>query len=451
MTRRVLLIGRGPRPGQDERHTGFAQLRTAHFEAGLRTVGHGVGVCALRTLLLGERQGPPLRGWEGTLEIVEEGPGWIEQGRAAAEGADVIVSAGPYNPGRLACLVADGRPVWADLPGDPFAELQALADHGPLSTERRAAAASAALLVYRRADAISTVSTRQADAALGALGAVGRRGLAGPQVGVHSVPIAFDFPHPRLPPRPRHPGDPLCLALAGAMNPWFDDETLIEGLDHALAADRRISLLALGGPVPGLSGDRWARFSRWAARWPGRVELQPWVSNAALPGLLGRAHVGLSLDRPGPEPRLGSRTRLLLFAWLGLDGLTTGLTELVDDAAPHLIVVPPRDPLALRDALLQRADAAGPGSAAAAAAHFERRYAPQPLLAPLRAWIEAPHRAAILDEDPLLIEIARLRDERSRWRASPTWRLLSLAHRGARRLERRVSGRSPAGDEGDGI
>jgi rhodanese-related sulfurtransferase len=118
-----LLIGKGPLPGPSATRTGFAQLRVAHFQAALQAAGHEV-----RTVLLVESPRPALSAdWSQVVEVAEEGPGWLAELASLADGAEVIVGAGPYNPSRAACLIAGDTPVFADLPGDPFAELQALA------------------------------------------------------------------------------------------------------------------------------------------------------------------------------------------------------------------------------------------------------------------------------------------------------------------------------------
>ena len=138
---RVLLIGRGPLPSDTEPQLGFSQLRTAAFYQALKGAGHQV-----RLLLLVHDQPPTtsLSGWEGVVSLQEDGPGWVEHARANKSGAEIIVSAGPYNPGRLATAIADNEPVWVDVPGDPLAELQALSmvSPEPLAPSQIAAAHS---------------------------------------------------------------------------------------------------------------------------------------------------------------------------------------------------------------------------------------------------------------------------------------------------------------------
>ena len=103
---RILLIGRGPLPGPDTVQMGFSELRTAAFARTIETSS-----AELRTALLirGPTPNPVTSApeWASTTFIQEEGPGWLDQLHDWAQGADGIVSAGPYNPGRAAVAIAD--------------------------------------------------------------------------------------------------------------------------------------------------------------------------------------------------------------------------------------------------------------------------------------------------------------------------------------------------------
>ncbi len=77
---------------------GFAAARFRHFAAVIRGSGH---------------------------EVCE-----VDASRPAAEQADVVVSAGIYRPTEVAVRIAGDRPLWIDLPGDPFADAQAVVARG---------------------------------------------------------------------------------------------------------------------------------------------------------------------------------------------------------------------------------------------------------------------------------------------------------------------------------
>ena len=108
---KVLLIGRGPLPSNEAPQLGFSQLRTQAFYRALCQAGHQV-----RLLLLVRETTPSITpgDWSDIIPITEEGAGWIETAQKLKMGADLIVSAGPYNPGRLATSIAENEPVWVD-------------------------------------------------------------------------------------------------------------------------------------------------------------------------------------------------------------------------------------------------------------------------------------------------------------------------------------------------
>jgi len=431
---RLLLIGCGPLPHPAARSTSFAQLRAAHFHAALQADGH-----ALTTLLIGP-PGPPTPGVEAWAEGDPALPARLAR---LAEEADAVITAGPYLPARLAAQAPIEAPLWIDLPGDPFAELDALLRRGPLPAARLAAALSAAHGPLRRADALSTISQRQRLATLGELAAIGRIGEGAPEVS--TLPIAALTDWPPLPPRPVE--GPLRVALSGAFNAWFDEEAAISGLEAALAAMPALGVISTGGGVPGFFEEGARRWASFAARHPRRVQHHGWVDHAAIPALLAPARVGLCLDRAGLEPELGSRTRALLFAHLGMALVASPRTELVAAlAADHpgaVFPVEDADPATLIEALT----AAGRSTVEARRAlqrDVADRFAPLPLAAPLRAWARAPRRADI-QSDPmgvLLAENARLRDAIAGIEGGPTWRILSRGHRALRSLKALISSAS---------
>jgi hypothetical protein len=436
---RVLLIGRGPLPRDDETVLGFSQLRTAHFSEALQAADHQVRIA----LLVSEAPCPAPQDWEGVYPVVEEGPAWLEQISDLAKGADVIVSAGPYNPGRAACLVAEDLPVWADLPGDPFAELHALAaaTKGGLSEERVIAAEAAILPVLARADAISVISGPQRHALHGQLGALGRL-LPSALPEVHTVPIAHFSQAPALAPRSREAGSPLVVALSGGFNPWFDDQSAAQGLETALSLVPGLEVLVTGGNLPGFFTQGWERFSAWAttSQWKDRITLHGWIEQGDLPSVLQRAHVGLSLDMPGPEPELGSRTRLLFFTQMGLFPVASATCELAREMAAlgELWAVAPSNPTLLAHTLREISDApSGPIQASVldAQVRLARDYEPNLIAAPMVAWAADPARTtpADLPAAALAVQLAEERDALAQVHASPTWRTLSRLHRLVRR------------------
>lgn len=429
---RVLLIGCGPLPGPGVRRSGFPQHRLASTASALQVAGHTLRVvCLVRADELGEerRDGD----WAGLFPVVEEGPGWVEKIADLARGAEVIVSMGPYTPGRAAALVAGDRHFWADVPGDPFAELEAVLQahargHGEMADldARVAAAQAAALLVLERADAIGVISEAQRLATLGQLGLAGRLVDPVPVERVFVMPVAMDF-GVSAPPRPRRPGE-LVVAVSGGLNTWFDEDSLMAGLDLAFARLPGLRLVLTGGALPGHHTAAARRVAAWAERHTGRVMAHGWLPEEAMVRALAAAHLGLNLDRSQNEATLGSRTRLLFYAALGMEIATTTASplgrELVDEGLALGLAM--ADPAGLADRLVALAAQGCPGASRTQEV-LRRRYDPVVVAAPLLRWLESPSRApaAKLPSATLARELAEARAALAAVHATPTWRAMA--------------------------
>ncbi len=386
---RVLLVG-------DRSDRGFAARRTRHFAAAL----DGFAV-----------------------EVVD----WREPGSVGDY--DLVVSASNYGPTRVATrLAGDDHPLWIDVAGDPFAEAQLVGGQ---------AAAAEALATWgpalARADAFSVVCEPGAHALIGALGATGRLPLLPPgNEGVNLMPVAMDFPDPPGP--PREPG--TTVALVGGFNTWFDDETLAAAL--LLAMDEGdIRCVVTGGPIEGHYTAGYARFRESMSRHSSRFIFHEWLPHEQLAEALAPAHLLVTLDRPGPEAALGSRTRLLYGLHQGLRVVTTGGSPLARKLA--------RDGLAT---LVPMAHEVGREVAARALAReilspraappvdaLRSRLSVAATTAPLRTWALNPvvRPRVATPFAPILAERDALRAELEALRGSVSYRWLDWARRGRRR------------------
>ncbi len=414
---RVLLIGRGPLPESGQHHTGFAQLRTRHFLQALEGAGHSVDLFLITD---------------------DHAPGLLHTARARAQHADVVVSAGPHRPASVAVVAAAAdQPLWIDLPGDPLAELQALAGApgAALSPARRAEAHAMARAALSRADHLSVISTPQHHAAIGQLSLLGRIDDTPPPISV--LPIAYDFPFPVRPPRCIPDTGPVVVALTGAFAPWFDDETLAVALQTALEACPRLHVCVTGGGVGGHYTAGAERFQSWAetSSAAARIQWHGWVPHERVPELLGTAHIGICLDRPGSEPMLGSRTRVLLFAWLGLHIVASPTTELVADLAAHSLctVVPPGTDSPTLASILQSLVDHPPllDARQGLHSHLTERYGPSTITPALLRFVDAPIQLPPARDPVALVtaELEAIRAELASVHGSWTWRVLSKLHR----------------------
>lgn len=421
--RRVLLLGSGPAPGAGA-VADFAALRAWAFARALRGAGHAVRVVWITAA--GEA-GAGAAGDDAVLtpaEALAAGP--VE---ALGASAEVVVSAGPHLPGRVAARVAGARPWFADVPGDPFAEAQALASRGALSPEGWADAVRAARAVLARADRLSAISAPQADALRGQLLAAGRA-REGPAP-VCCVPNVYAFPQPAAAPRVRAPGAPLRVLVAGTPNAWLDGDALAAGLDAALRARAGLSVLVTGAPRAGQPAGAYTPLARLAAAWPGRVEAPGWLASEDFAAAVAGCGVLAWMDRPGDEPHLGCRTRALFGAWSGLAlvGTPRSAVPAALAAAGALGAVPVGGSGPLADALVAAFDAGDDGTRCARAqAWLAAHHAPSQALAPLLDFVRSPARHPPGD-DPLPAAHDALLAELLAVRARPTIRAANALHR----------------------
>ncbi len=452
---RVLLIGSGPLPSENPERLGFPQLRTDGFLQVLLQAGHDVRLILLQegpsdelpTRVSSQALAAPYE----CLRVQEESSDWLERCQDWREDVrpHVVVSAGPYNPARVAALTVGEEPLWIDVPGDPFAEAQAKTAHGwtehaaDPTDEMRAAYGPA----FARADAFSTISHAQRHALLGQLGALGR--LPAAPLGrswVHVAPAAMRFGAlERAQPRTREPGSDLVVALSGGYNTWLDADALLQGLLLAMNQVPGLQVVSTGGGIPGHHTDTYEGFRTLALASPHahRFTFHGWVPHRAVPELLARAHVGICLDRDGHEPELGTRTRVLFYLHRGLAVFATPRSELTRELAGLRMIFPvrPGDPHHLAAGLAHLAQKGQDGAQVRRAqGYLGGRYSEEQVLGGLLEWLRAPFRVRPTDtaEARMGAEIARLKAELALVYASPTWQVGSTTHKVLRRGGRRI-------------
>jgi glycosyltransferase involved in cell wall biosynthesis len=405
---RILLLGEGPLPSTDPERLGFPQLRFEQFAEVLREAGHEVHPADVAEL---------------SLEQV--------RGLRARVQPQLSVSAGPFEPARVAALVAGDEPLFVDVPGDPFAEAQAKSDL-PGEGDHAGPMRQAWLPALCRADAFGVISASQRLALLGQLGLLGRLTRAPSSTRwVEVLPAGFGFGSlPERRPRPRPPGAPMTVALCGGFNTWLDVDTLLAGLLGAMDASPDLRVLCTGG---GIAGHHEAGFERFRAAVQAsdhahRFRLEGWVAHDRLPRLLASADLGLTLDREGLEAELGTRTRVLFYAHQGLQVASTPRGDLCRELAERGLTtaLTVGDPGALAQALLE-AQARGSDGNTRLQDHLRETARPTVALAGLVRWAEGPERRpeALDDRAALMKEASELRAQLKALHDSPTWKASS--------------------------
>lgn len=375
--------------------------------------------------------------------------------------ADRVVSAGPFRPARAAGRMPEGLPVWVDVPGDPMAEaaLRVEATGDPIHLQH---AFEMHALALRRGDAFSTISHRQQLTLLGQLGLLGRVQTSGDaHSAVQTIPVGVEpmwrqwnqtdstqntvlneisNSQGSIHSASDAESQPFIVLWPGAFNTWADLDTFFEGVAAAQTQDTRIQGVVTGGPIPGHEEHAWRRLQERvaAAGLTSRWTFTGWLEASEAAQWVTRADVGVCLDRVCLEAHLGSRTRVLYGASLGLPWILNPTCEL-NEALIHAGLatsLPQGDAQGLTRLLLHLVQARSsprarhplsPPTLPPALLPFEG----QTPAAALIEWVQQPWSLA-RGNDPLngLQErFSALEQTLDRIHHSPTWRILGGIHR----------------------
>jgi len=388
--RRIAFFGAGPLPGRGSTQAPGVANRLWHFVQPALAAGHECLVFSLEPQAPERGAGaesaePDWADWRDRrwrrLRVNVEDLKKPERFAKLVERFDpqALVAAGTLQAGAAACALAGQRPVWVDLFGDPLSEIQAKAAilGERFSADEQIHVWSLMLSVLRRADAFSTVSRRQADALLGQLALVGRldaasaaqagpEELLGARAMIHTMPCAVEsldflsaregFDRAAWLGRFGLPAEARVALWSGGFNAWVDAATLVRGAEQALERDERLHLVATGGELPGYLGRVYEEFLALAraSRHAARIHPLGWLPLEDAHGWLRAADVGLMVDRPCAETRLGARNRLLFFAAARRPVVASRGTEVVANmaAAGALVDFPSGDAAAMARAIL---------------------------------------------------------------------------------------------------
>jgi glycosyltransferase involved in cell wall biosynthesis len=261
---------------------------------------------------------------------------------------DAVIGTSSIQPCATAALFAASRgiPFWADIFGDPVAEIQSRAQLLPEEKDANATQYhhvwKLMLPVLLQGDQFSALSNRQRFALIGQLGITGRLNhLTSGTDFVHAIPYGL-FPDDPPPLMPHSQRDMFVLMWCGSFNTWMDVDSLVEGLVAAIKANSRLRLLVVGGKIPGYNEIAYERFQE-GVRTAGvrdAVRMMDWQPLAETLKLYAFCDAGLNIDRYTYEAVLGSRTRIVNFLAAGKPVISTTVTELTEELAGHGFVVP---------------------------------------------------------------------------------------------------------------
>jgi len=348
---RLLVLGTGPLIEPGMRLFSAHCLRTSHFVEPLREAGHEVRLFTLPI----PAEDPATQIQAGVEERRFGAFAYVnfrnnndaynlerlaEAARAFQPQALLAVNSYPC---ALLSRLPWQAPLWADLNGSVVVEgqVKAAVEADDANLGLYWAMEEAAL---RRADKFSVVSRRQLYFLYGELAAVGRlnRFTAG-YAFAHHVPNAVNPFFARQPGptagserrlRGRLVPETAFITLwSGGYNTWTDLETLLTGLERAMAACPEMHYVSTGGGIRGHHEATYDRFQTRVRRSPfaDRFHLLGWVEAADLPGIYAEADLGLCIDAPNTETTFGARNRSINMAAAGLPVLACEGAEISEE------------------------------------------------------------------------------------------------------------------------
>jgi glycosyltransferase involved in cell wall biosynthesis len=408
---KVLLIGQGKLPPElspDEAEKISApSIRAWHWAKAISEAGHSVKLISIHP----STSGNPAKTINHQSSIINLQP--VNESEITSGGLqkicdefapDAIVGVSVWASYLAALYAPENIPLWGDLFGSPLAEGQAKAvvtgDDSVIEPFARFERA-----VLRRADKISTVSRYQDYATIGAVATHGRLNRHTDGYRFTSV-IPATLDPTTLPPASEKflrgkvvPDDAFVVLWSGGFNTWTDIATLFEGLEKAMAQNRRLHFVSTGGALPPHDAQTYPRFENLVANsaYRERFHLLGWRPFAELHNYYLESDIGIILDRWSYEGLLGSRTRLLDWALYGLPAVVTVTAELTEELTrnglaysfPHgnaLALAGLLARLANEPSLLQEAKTRTPD-------FVKSRYGYIIACKSLLDWLQNPHRA----------------------------------------------------------
>ena len=264
--KKILLIGNSPLPEENTSSRPAAGLRTHQFLEILRK-NHIVQLVTIAMPECYEKAVKPMkkRHDEGFSEarISKDDPGLPKFVQEVCDDFEPDVVSVNTFPSFVASRLTFDAPLWCDLNGWVMAEGQAQA-YKKNSNDYLGHYMAIEKSILQRADKISTVSRRQADAILGELAAFGR---------LNKASFGYDFVA-HIPNGTEHfdsdkaekelaidvPESAVVAAWIGGYNTWVDEETLFEGLEAAMRKNDKLYFVSTGGSVKGLDKGTFGRF-----------------------------------------------------------------------------------------------------------------------------------------------------------------------------------------------
>jgi GT2 family glycosyltransferase/glycosyltransferase involved in cell wall biosynthesis len=264
----------------------------------------------------------------------------------------------------FACVPLSGLntscPVWIDLFGHVMAEAQAKAYRYQDNTFLEHFF-NHELTALQYGDIFSAVSNAQSFATIGELGLVKR--LVAETTGYnfcHTVPCAVEpglYTHDKTVVRGIEvPESSFIVLWSGGFNTWTDTDTLVTGLEAAMAQNTNIRFVSTGGQIDGHDEITYPAFCDRIRQSPfaDRFILKGWIQKNNVHNYYFESNVGINIDTFMYEGLFGSKNRILDWMRAGLPAIVGELCELSYDLSAKGLAYsyPLQNPQALADTIL---------------------------------------------------------------------------------------------------
>ncbi len=365
--KKLLLVGAGPLPDDDDNIASAAGLRTLQFLNGLE------GVEDVTLVVVENSESNDIKRFQRAINIRQIVVGKnnprlfrIVKEEIKQRKPDVVIGINTFPAYVAASAIDKSTPFWADLNGWALAEVQAQAfardTDIPLWQARQMES-----VIVKRADKISAVSTAQKHAIYGEMALLGRLTkdtFCYPFVEVvenSCRPLsAVESQSPERVFRGKSvPHDAILLLWLGGFNAWADEATLFAGMEKTITADPNIHLMITGGALIGIDEKTFYAFQQRVekSKIKGHIHFCGWLPVASLRALLHEVDAGLNVDLPCAETMMGARNRLNEMLRFGIPILTTEGSEIaaILDEAGAALTCPSQDADILAEKILHLA------------------------------------------------------------------------------------------------
>jgi glycosyltransferase involved in cell wall biosynthesis len=418
--KKIVILGTGPLPIENESYSYGSSNRTWHFAKGLLDRGHRVRVVAFRPMRTGE-DGKLIRDEDHrkfsdgafSLDSVDGvrhfyNDSFLKE-RIREADPDLLIGANVLPACRCAYLDT-GLPFWADLNGFNMGEAQIRAH---LTTDETALSQGwfFEIAALRRADVFSAASGPQRHALIGELAAIGR--LRGSTCGyefVHVIPNGREDLPPldgKAPLREELGPDAALALWVGGYNYQFDVDSLFEGFETAMGKEPRLHFVSTGGKIDGHNEITFERFLDRVSTSPNkdRYHFFGWLPQEDFERLMRSSDMGVSMDLPCYETELGARNRITEMFRAGLPVITTSGPEIASDVGSFEAgwVLPTGCPEGVAGALLDAVSSPEDRKKRGESARriFLEKYTIEASLKPLFEWVENPWTAPDRNQPPI--------------------------------------------------